>query len=91
MGNHIDTPVAWVSSTEVACTTPDFIEEAKKRGLVLEDRLDAQSAMYAVTKYDMSMECFAEWSEEDIAAQQYAKATPEFDPSGSLGKDEFGA
>ena len=31
-----------------------------------------------------------EWSEADIAAQQYAKTTPEFDPSGSLGKDEFG-
>ena len=31
-----------------------------------------------------------EWSEEDIAAQKYAKPTTQFDPSGSLGKDEFG-
>ena len=31
-----------------------------------------------------------EWSEEDIAAQKYAKTTEQFDPSGSLGKDEFG-
>ena len=37
-----------------------------------------------------AMDAMPEWSEEDIAARQYAKTTEQFDPSGALGKDEFG-
>lgn len=45
-----------------------FIAEAARRGFVLEDRLDAQSAMYAVAKYELSFACFNDWTEEDKAA-----------------------
>ena len=36
------------------------------------------------------MGAIPEWSEADIAAKQYAQPSDQFDPSGSLGKDEFG-